>query len=195
MSPVTPDRTDVAAWAASAPRVPADWFVRSSTLHGVMHTQRVHIHAQRLTGALRWHEPDTHLALAAALWHDIGRTHDGVEPAHGAESAARAIELGLTEALAPADADIILFAMLCHSRSDTFAEEEAVRRREARRTNGARRLAEPERALRILWLLKDADALDRVRLADWEAADPGQLRHPCTRRSIGFAGELLAVLH
>jgi len=38
------------------------------------------------------------------------------------------------------------------------------------------------------------DALDRVRLASWEATDPGQLRYPCTAAHIPFAAELFAVL-
>ena len=178
---------DATAWAARAPIVPTEWFVRPSTLHGVGHTQRVHIHAQRRTGELGWAEPDAQLVFTAALWHDIGRTNDD-DPRHGAESAARAVELGLPSALAPADADTVLFAIVRHCLSDELAAEEARRWREARR------LAEPERALRILWLLKDADALDRVRLQPWEAADPAQLRFPCTAGSIEFAGRLLAAL-
>ena len=85
-------------WAALAPHVPDDWFVHPSRLHGVRHTQRVHVHAQRLTSELRWDDADTRLVLSAALWHDIGRTNDGEDPRHGAQSAARALELGLPDA-------------------------------------------------------------------------------------------------
>ncbi len=31
-----------------APEVPAEWFLHFSELHGVRHTQRVHVHARRL---------------------------------------------------------------------------------------------------------------------------------------------------
>jgi hypothetical protein len=55
-------------------------------------------------------------------------------------------------------------------------------------------LRDPERALRVLWLLKDADALDRVRLGLGECADPRQLRHAATVDLIPFAGALYAVL-
>jgi len=34
--------------------VPAEWFAHFSSLHGARHTQRVHIHAQRLVRELRW---------------------------------------------------------------------------------------------------------------------------------------------
>jgi len=179
-----------ALWATRVPDVPEGWFTRASTLHGVRHTQRVHVHAQRLAGGLDWSEADTHLVLCAALWHDIGRTHDDVDPGHGALSAERAVAQGHLRSLAPSDAEIVLFAIRCHSRSDGFAEAEAVKHRRERRADGTRRLAEPERALEVLWLLKDADALDRVRLAPWEAADPRQLRRPETADLLDFAAAL-----
>lgn len=179
---------DADVWAGRAPVVPPAWFVRESTLHGVAHTQRVHIHAQRLAGELGWDAPDTSLVLSAALWHDIGRTSDGIEPDHGSNGASRAAELGLTAEMAPADAEIALFAVRYHSCPDWAGEAEAQRLAEARR------LAEPERALRILRLLKDADALDRVRLAAWEAADPRQLRFSRTRELLSFAAELYRAL-
>ena len=101
---MTPHDGDARAWAALAPNVPDDWFVHPSRLHGVRHTQRVHVHAQRLTSELRWDDADTRLVLSAALWHDIGRTNDGEDPRHGAQSAARVLELGLPDAPATAGA-------------------------------------------------------------------------------------------
>jgi hypothetical protein len=201
------------AWAARAPHVPHAWFVHPSRLHGVRHTQRVHIHAQRLTSELRWDDADTSLVLRAALWHDIGRTNDGEDPRHGAQSAARLLELGLLDGSAEPDGDLVLFAIVHHCLRDEDAREalpwwHAARLRgAARRPGGARAagadvdphattgavprpLVEPERALRILWLLKDADALDRVRLQAWEAADPGMLRFPETAALLPFADAL-----
>lgn len=187
---------DAKAWAALAPQVPEDRFVRHSTLHGVRHTQRVHIHAQRLTSELRWGEADVRLVLSAALWHDIGRTDDSEDPRHGAQGAARALQLGLLEALPTAEGDLVLFALVHHCLDDEDAEDgvtwwHAARLRGAARRPGdespaveARRLAEPERALRILWLLKDADALDRVRLHPWEAA--GAAPAPADGRLVAF---------
>jgi HD superfamily phosphodiesterase len=185
-------RADALAWAARAPEVPDEWFSRpGSHLHGAGHTKRVHVHAQRLLEELRWSTADAGLVLCAALWHDIGRTGDGVEPDHGRLSAGRADDLGLTAALTPSDADIVRFAILRHSLPDRGAPELAadVTAGEGR----ARRLAEPERALRVLWLLKDADALDRVRLGLGESADPRQLRHRETIALIPFASALYAV--
>jgi HD superfamily phosphodiesterase len=183
-------RTDeeAALWAARAPHVPDEWFKRRSSLHGVRHTQRVHIHVQRLVEQLAWSRADREIVLHAALWHDIGREGDGVEPSHGVSSVARADELGLTAALSEGDAAVARFAIERHSLSDRGAEEHAAELAAA--DDPARRLASSERALRVLWLLKDADALDRVRLGFGERADPRQLRHPQTVELIDFAEAL-----
>ena len=166
--------------------------MRRSALHGVRHTQRVHIHAQRLTAHLGWSPADAALVLRAALWHDIGRQSDGVEPDHGTKSVARADELGLTGELAPGDAAVVRFAVVRHSVGDRGAEAHAAEL--ARAGDETRRLPDPERALRVLWLLKDADALDRVRLLPGEQADPRQLRHAATIDLLPFAAALYAAL-
>jgi HD superfamily phosphodiesterase len=187
-----PHHADAGAWATRAPDVPDLWFRHGSRLHGPAHTRRVHVHARRLLEELRWPAADAQLVLHAALWHDIGREGDGVEPDHGRRSAERADELGLTAALSPGDAAVVRFAILRHSLRDRGAAEQAEELAESR--DEARRLADPGRALRVLWLLKDADALDRVRLGFGEQADPRQLRHREAIDLIPFAGALYAVL-
>ena len=186
----TSERARAEAWARRAPLVPEEWFFHRSWLHGASHTKRVHIHAQRLLEQLGWGDADAKLVLRAALWHDIGRVGDGIEPGHGAASAARADVLGLSAHLATADAAVVRFAIVRHSLHDRGAQECA--QQLAGSADEARRLAEPERALRALWLLKDADALDRVRLG--ERPDPCQLRHPQTAELIPFASQLYAAL-
>jgi HD superfamily phosphodiesterase len=157
------------------------WFARSSELHGVRHTQRVHIHAQRLVRELSCPESDARLVLAAALWHDIGRVNDGWDPQHGELSATRVVELDLHASLAGSDAGLVLFAVRYHCRDDEHGELSAVGE------------DDPERARRILRLLKDADALDRVRLGGGaREVDSTTLRHPCTIGMVDFAVELLA---
>jgi HD superfamily phosphodiesterase len=188
-----PHHADAVAWSTRAPDVPDIWFRRRSRLHGPMHTRRVHVHAQRLLQELGWPDKDAQLVLRAALWHDIGREGDGVEPGHGRSSARRADELGLTAELTSGDAAVVRFAILRHSLRDRGSAELAEELAEC--GDQARRLADPERALRVLWLLKDADALDRVRLGLGEQADPRQLRHPETVALIPFAEALYAVLH
>ena len=186
------DHDEAAAWISRAPRVPDDWFRRPSRLHGVRHTQRVHIHARRLTGELGWPRADVGLLLRAALWHDIGREGDGVEPSHGLGSVARADELGLTASLADEDAAVVRFAIERHSLADRDARPHAAVLAVA--DDRARRLADPARALRVLWLLKDADALDRVRLGVGEGADPRRLRHRQAVRLLGFSAALYELM-
>ena len=176
-------REEAEIWAARAPHVDANWFAHVSVVHGVSHTQRVHVHVQRLAGALGWGAGDTDLALCAALWHDIGRLDDGIDPEHGARSVARIEHLGLSRALTPAEKRIVHFAVRYHPLPDNaLADTEETLWPDA------------VRAVRVLWLLKDADALDRVRLGWGEAADPQMLRHEETRRLLPFAGALYAAL-
>lgn len=188
----TRDAQDAARWALRAPQVPEEWFLRRSRLHGVAHTQRVHVHVQLLAERLAWRPADRELALAAALWHDIGRRGDGVEPSHGAAGVVRADEPGLPATLAPQDAAVVRFAVERHSLPDRGAGDRAGEL--AASGDPARRLAEPERALSVLWLLKDADALDRVRLGFGECADRRQLRHDEAKVLLGFAEALLSAL-
>ena len=177
---------DARVWAGRAVAVPADWFAHESWLHGVHHTQRVHIHAQRLVRKLRWSDADARVVLSAVLWHDIGRVNDGWDRRHGAFSVARAKKLGLHATLSDDDAKLALFAIRYHCRSDERGERRAVGQ------------DDPDRALRILWLLKDADALDRVRLAapgnGAYEVDSRTLRYPCAPAMIDFAVDLLSVM-
>lgn len=186
---------EVASWVARAPRVSSAWFRHDSRLHGVAHTQRVHIHTQRLAEMLGWADDDARLALRAALLHDIGRWHDGVDPWHGASSATRAEQCGLVADLRQAESDVVLFAVKYHSRSDKRAvaslDEWSVQRGDE---GDEEDRPDPYRALRVLWLLKDADALDRVRLPFNEGADPNMLRHPEAVGLLPFAEELFAAL-
>jgi HD superfamily phosphodiesterase len=183
-------RAEARAWLARRPDVQQHWFRRSSRLHGVTHTQRVYVHVERLLEQLAWNEADGELVLRAALCHDIGRFGDGVEPGHGASSVEWADERGRLADLAADDAAVVRFAILRHSLRDSGAPGLAAEL--AASGDPARRLAEPERALRVLWLLKDADALDRVRLG--ECADPQQLRFEATIKLIPFAAALYAEL-
>ena len=77
------------------------WFLRpdghdaSRTIHGVRHTLRVWVHAMELASALGFENWQREALHHAAIWHDIGRTHDGADYYHGAKSAGRVVGMGL----------------------------------------------------------------------------------------------------
>jgi len=185
-------RDEARLWAARVPEVPAAWFLRPDGaygIHGIGHTRRVCVHVLRLSGALGVTRRLRDLTLAAARWHDLGRTHDGVEPEHGARSVKRVRELGLADELVatgelpPADLRLVRFAIHYHSLDDASARRAATQH-----------AATGPDALALLWLLKDADALDRVRLGGGGDVDPAYLRHPCAAGFIDFAWELYALI-
>jgi hypothetical protein len=162
--------------------IPASWFVRpdgfdaSGTIHGVAHTLRVLIHARELADALRLAAWEREALELAARWHDIGRTHDGADYYHGAKSAGKVVGLGLHVDVDAVVLETALYAVTHHCGSETYAEQ------------GARRTPDPESTLRVFRVLKDADALDRVRLGD---LDVTMLRHEVSRTRVERAHQLL----
>jgi hypothetical protein len=157
------------------------WFEHPSSIHGISHVRRVLIHAQAIAAA-RDVDPDWFESLVlAAAWHDIGRTHDGREPEHGPNSVARAKALGLGDGVDPLILARTHFAMEWHSVPDENALGHAL-------TVDPKARPEIGTMLRVLWLLKDADGLDRVRIED---LDPGQLRYEESLEFVDRAWDLL----
>jgi hypothetical protein len=149
------------------------WFERPDSIHGISHVRRVLIHAQQIAAA-RDLDPDWFDSVVLAVaWHDIGRTHDGREPEHGANSVDKVRRLGLERDIPPQIAARTFFAMRWHSVPDHQGLDAAI-------ALGPGHRPEPGTMLRVLWLLKDADGLDRVRIED---LDPGQLRY---EESVGL---------
>jgi HD domain len=186
----------------NTPARPADpapdpaWFHRASgydasgSIHGLGHTRRVMIHARAIAqaeGFLAWEQE---ALIQAALWHDIGRTDDSADYYHGAKSAGKVLALGLHQGLEPLVYETALFAVTHHSGSDPHGER-ASRRLEFFQPRGEsfRKVLIPEdSALRVFRALKDADALDRVRLGD---LDESYLRFPSSRERVEIASALL----
>lgn len=150
---------------------PPGLFLHQSRLHGQAHVARVMVHAFQLVAATGFIEETARL-WAAVYLHDIARRHDGVAPRHGADAWKRLADLPDVRALfarggvRDEDYPAIQAAVVCHSDGKPPADH-------------------PHR--RLMCLLKDADALDRVRLDD---LDPGYLRHPEAREMVGFAERL-----
>ena len=140
------------------------WFCMQppSHLHGRGHTARVMVWAAVLTRGTEWFEP----VVWAAACHDLRREDDGADPDHGFRAGAWVREELPGRLLLPPD-NLELIARACdwHVCPDHASP-----------------LDHP-----TLWLLKDADGLDRVRLYD---LDPRFLRHPETRQWVHAAEEL-----
>jgi len=150
---------------------PPELFAHRSDLHGQAHVARVMVHALRLveaTGAAG----ELPRLWASVYLHDLARTHDGVEPRHGAAAWARLATLGAVRAR---------FARVGVTDADYPAVEAAV----TMHSHGEPAADHPYR--RLITLLKDSDGLDRVRLGD---LDPRYLRNPEAQGMAAFAQRL-----
>ena len=147
-------------------------FRTRSHLHGQDHVARVMVHAFRLLTATG-HDP-----LVASLWgavylHDLERRHDDVCREHGRwawerfERDERLQEHLSSGGVTPDDWPAIKTAVTAHSQSREVPADH------------------PHRTLTAL--LKDADALDRVRIHD---LDVRYLRLPAARTMQRFAQAL-----
>ena len=110
--------------------------------------------------------------LNAIVFHDIGRTNDGIDSSHGKASQE------IYEKNAGSSADpAVCFLIEYHCLSDTLAEEYL-------------KSADIIRAKKRTWLLyqilKDADALDRVRFGIYDL-DVNQLRLPISHKLVPLA--------
>jgi hypothetical protein len=140
------------------------------------------IHAREIAEARDLDADWFESVVLAVAWHDIGRTHDGREPEHGANSIAKVKRLGLAAGIVPTILARTFFAMELHSVPDHIAIDRAAALEPGHRP-------EPGTMLRVLWLLKDADGLDRVRIYD---LDPGQLRYEESVKMVDRARQLLS---
>ena len=174
--------SDDSARVVPLPRPDPSWFIRpdgqdaSTGIHGVSHTWRVAVHAAEIATDLEVEPWIREAVILSALWHDIGRTDDGRDYYHGAKSAGKAVGLGLHRDLPHHCVEVALFAMTHHSGG----EEHGVR--------AAEQYPNPEAALLVFRILKDADGLDRVRLRD---LDVGMLRLPTSAGRVRRAHELM----
>lgn len=170
------------------------WFLRPESIHGLTHTRRVLVHAAALAEPASLTSTEFEALVHAVAWHDIGRTHDGVEPEHGRNSVARVRTLDLARDLPPEVLGPALFAMEWHSVDDALAVRAAEASGASEATGPAHTAQAPgadpahDPRLRVLWTLKDADGLDRVRIYD---LDVTRLRSAAARAREAEAKRLL----
>lgn len=148
-----------------------------SHIHGIGHIERVLLFGGLIAMQNHCNEADTALLLTACSYHDIGRIDDSLDDDHGKRSS----EMLPTVISLPAeDMAIVQAAIYAHSVDDSRMEDII-------RKFG---IYDKQRALNIARMLKDADALDRVRVYD---LDPKYLRFACSGNYVDFAYTLYKV--
>lgn len=147
---------------------------RSGTDHGKLHTARVLFLALTIiqAGKVRLNRAELSQLSNAIVFHDIGRMNDGVDNGHG--KASREIyERSMGRSSDPA----VSFLIEYHCLDDKLAEEYL-------------KSTDTIRAKKRTWLLyqilKDADALDRVRFGIYDL-DVNQLRLPISHKLVPLA--------
>ena len=147
-------------------------FEHNSLLHGINHTYRVMCHVLYLGKKLRW-ERETRLAFCAAFIHDMSRLHDGYCIKHG---------------LWAAQDKLPVFTEFFHSQGANSFEIEEIKAAVTNHSEGFE-LPADHRFRKTTALLKDADALDRIRLGE-KNLDPAFLRFDFTIQFVPFANAL-----
>ncbi len=133
-------------------------------IHGIGHLYRTMI-ACALIGQLTERPREALLAFCGAYIHDLGRTNDGVDPSHGANSVrlhfARYRALWAKYNLTQLEQEWVKQAVVQHSSREYMQRGDA--------------------GYAVMAILKDADALDRCRIGD---LNPDWLRFPESRRLV-----------
>ncbi len=145
-----------------------------SHIHGVNHIERVLLFGGLIAMCNSCNEEDTKLLLTACSYHDIGRIDDSLDDDHGRRSSEK---LPLVLTLPTEDMAIVQAAIYAHSIDDSRMED----------VISSFAITDKQKALNIAKMLKDADALDRVRVYD---LDPNYLRFPCSKQYVDFAYKL-----
>jgi len=131
-------------------------FLFPSNIHGIRHTKRVLFLGDLLAQACALNEADKKLLALACCYHDIGRINDLKDDEHGLQSSRKFLRLKLNEKhnLTAEETEIVTTLITMHALpDDMFVGNERVR---------------------LLYnILKDSDAIDRLRIND---LDPSYLR-------------------
>lgn len=150
----------------------SEQFDRQSELHGIKHTYRVMLHCLRL-GILTGKHKEAKNAFFGAYIHDMARLHDGYCSIHGTNSAHYKLplykDLFFKNGASIEDIETIQQIVTHHSLPAEVPGDSSI--------------------YSTLAILKDADALDRIRLGKHDL-NPDYLRIAATHNSIKFGEEL-----
>lgn len=154
-----------------SPLIREELFNHPKLGHGTAHSRRVLYLALEIAEFQNLTDQEYKILALACCYHDIGRTHGEIESEHGELSARKVLSLGLLDKhrLSKEDEELVLLLIKMHSLSDNEFKGH-------------------DRELILYKILKDADALDRVRFCD---LDPKYLRLPTSSNLIKTAKNLL----
>ena len=122
--------------------------------HGIGHVQRVMLYAMYLGRQLNLSDSDMDILICATKYHDVGI--DNGHYGHGRVSAQKLLNI-LHGKLPQSDLNKIAAIIECHEIDDDKHEFNKIFKRYKIPKK------EREQILRLLYILKDADALDRTR--------------------------------
>ena len=149
-------------------------YQQNGTGHGKLHTERVLFLALTIiqAGKIKLNPMERTQLLTFIVFHDIGREDDGVDDGYG-KANREVYETSVGKSLDPA----VSFLIEYHCLDDNLAEEYL-------------KTADTIRAKKRAWLLyqilKDADAIDRVRFGIYDL-DVNQLRLPISHKLVPLA--------
>ncbi|MDR1728042.1 MAG: HD domain-containing protein [Acidobacteriota bacterium] len=146
-------------------------------IHGIGHIYRVLLLVQKLCELEKCPVSQRQILEFCAIFHDIGRTDDGVDDSHGQNSIDILKEkhyFGLAHSLIFVD-----YVIVNHCKNDRIAYGDVNRYDFENEQIGE--------ALYLLKFFKDCDNLDRFRLGDF---DKSYLRLPNSHKLINTAEEL-----
>ena len=123
-----------------------------SECHGKNHNLRVMIYTLYLSNILKLSDIDKEIVMNAAIYHDIGRINDNIDDNHGKRSANNIIKVIPNNYK---DLNMLKAIIELHSIDDNYFNEIALKYN----------IKDLKRFKILYSILKDADALDRVRLS------------------------------
>jgi putative nucleotidyltransferase with HDIG domain len=151
-------------------------------IHGICHTTRVLVLVLKIA-ELMGQSKENDILAASAIYHDIGRTHDGKDYTHGTKSVEKLKSIGFpsvnTMHISQEDLPYVQFLIESHAMEDE---------------DGLKIMSEykidPIRAVCLFNMFKDADGLDRIRLGISGDLNPNYLRTVAGIELIDFAKDL-----
>lgn len=146
-------------------------------IHGLGHTKRVLLLSLVLSYLNKLGQQDREILIYSSLYHDIGRTNDGICEIHGKQSIIKIKNFGLGNDWGPEDKKIIFFLIENHCISDSKALQRLDKDT----------AVDSERVRYLFEIFKDSDALDRWRIND---LDTRYLRNKYSCQLVSLAYDL-----